>query len=85
MEDWYDATVISNSILGSGFSIGDQVVFRRIVRDESSIFEIFNLKDTVRVLTGEDAKTQLRSSRDAKNNVIRSKDQGYIEWKYSSV
>jgi len=82
-EDWYDATVVSNSILGDAFSVDEKCVFRRLAQEETTKFEVFNLKDTIKLLTGDEAKTQLISVRDTKNNVVRAKDQGYIDWKYS--
>jgi len=82
--DWYDAIVIANSLLGSTFQVTETCVFRRC-ETESRQFEICNLKDTVVVLTGDEAKTQLRSSRDRNNEVVRSRDQGFINWKYSSI
>jgi hypothetical protein len=82
--DWYDAIVLDNSLLGSSFQVTETCVFRRCEM-ESRQFEICNLKDMVIVLTGDEAKTQLRSCRDRNNEVARSRDQGFINWKYSSI
>ena len=89
-QDWYEAIVINNDLLGSAFLIDDTCVFRRIIfeyinKEDNSTFEVFNLKSTVKTLTGEQAKTQLRSVRDSKGNVVRARDQGYIDWKYTNV
>lgn len=82
--DWYEAVVSDNSILGSAFPVADTCVFRRCA-DDGKRFEIFNLKDTVAIISGDEAKTQLRSNRDRNNIVIRAKDQGYVNWKYSTI
>jgi hypothetical protein len=82
--DWYDAVVIDNEILGNAFPVADTCVFRRCTKDGKR-FEIFNLKDTVVVVSGEEAKKQLRSARDRNNAVVRAKDQGYVNWKYSTI
>lgn len=83
-EDWYDAIVISNDILGISFPIYSSCVFRRIVINSEKKFEIFNIHSK-RVLTREECLKELRSVRNSKNEVVRSKDQGYINWKYSLV
>lgn len=80
--DWYDAVVIANDILGESFTIGEMCAFRKLGNKQ---FEIFNIKDTIVVMNGVQAKSQLRSCRDRNNAVIRSKDQGFINWKYESV
>jgi len=82
--DWYEAVVSDNAILGSAFPVADTCVFRRCAND-SKCFEIFNLKDTVMIVSGDEAKTQLRSNRDRNNVVVRAKDQGYVNWKYSTI
>ena len=82
MKDWYDAVVLANDILGDSFSIDETCVFRRLGNKQ---FEIFNLNDTIVVMNGVQAKSQLRSCRDRNNTIIRSKDQGYVNWKYDSV
>ena len=95
-QDWYEAIVINNELLGDAFLIDDTCVFRRIINrrivnedgrttHQNSVFEVFNLKSEVKILTGEQAKTQLRSARDSKGNVVRARDQGYIDWKYTNV
>jgi len=85
-QDWYDAIVIDNSIVGDAFPVGESCVYRRREGKKSQkLFEIFNIKDTAKIITGEVAKQQLRASRNTHNEVIRSKDQGYINWKYSSI
>jgi hypothetical protein len=83
-QDWYEATIIDNSSLGDAFIINDICVYRRYEKSRKKLFEIFNLRDTTKLVTGEEAKQQLRASRDSHNNVVRAKDQGYINWKYSS-
>lgn len=80
--DWYEAVVIDNSVLGSSFVLNDMCVFRCV---KNKKFEVFNLKDTSVVVSGKNAKTQLRSKRDRNNQVIRTSDQGYVNWKYSST
>lgn len=88
-QDWYEANVIANSILGDAFPVGDLCVFRRKkaveFNPQERMFEIFNIKDTVRVLNGDEAKTQLRSVRDSKNGLVRARDQGYINWKLETL
>jgi len=85
-QDWYEAVVIANSILGDAFPVGETCVYRRVGKSKSARrFEIFNLKDVVKPLTGAEAKRQLRAARDSHNNVVRARDQGYINWKYASV
>jgi hypothetical protein len=86
-EDWYDAIVIDNSLLGGSFPLGKQCVFRfHSKKEDKKIFEVFNIKDTVKILSGEEAKTQLRSVRSKRTNeVLRSSDQGFINWKYQSL
>lgn len=83
--DWYEATVIDNSLLGDAFPIGTPCAFRRYGDVEMKLFEIFNIKDTASVLSGDKAKTQLRSMRDRNNAVVRARDQGYVEWKYACL
>lgn len=82
--DWFDAVVIDNSILGDGFLVDSNCHFRR-VDDIKKTFEIFNLHSIPKVLSGQKCKSQLRSVRDSKGNVVRSSDQGYINWKYSQI
>lgn len=79
-QDWYEAIVIANSILGDSFPLGDSVVYRRISSKRK--FEVFNLRDATKILSGDDATTQLRASRDSYGEVRRAKDQGYLNWKY---
>lgn len=92
--DWYEAVVISNTLLGDAFPIDETCVFRHINLNEmkdfedlksSKKFEVFNLKTSIKILSGDEAKSQLRSLRDSKNNVIRARDQGYIDWKYTNI
>lgn len=82
-DDWYEALVIDNSILGKAFSVGEICFFRRR-QDETAkkLFEVFNLRDMYKTLSGEEAKTQLRAARDSHKNVLRARDQGYINWRY---
>ena len=84
-QDWYDALVIDNSILGEAFPSKSTCVFRHYGEVGTKVFEIFNLKDTASILSGDKAKMQLRSRRDRNNAVVRAKDQGYVEWKYSCI
>lgn len=81
-QDWHEAFIIDNSILGDAFIIGDICVYRRHGRRKQ--FEIFNLRDTAHIISGEDAKRQLQATRDSRGNFVRARDQGYINWKYSS-
>jgi len=86
--DWYDAKVIDNSILGEAFPTGTICSFRwnGIKDNDKKIFEVFNIRDTVKELSGDKAKTQLRSVRNRRNNeVIRSSDQGFLNWKYQII
>lgn len=83
--DWYEAEVIDNLLLGSTFPVSSTCVFRCNSKGKSKKkFEIFNLKDTSIILTGEQAKIQLRSRRDRNNKLYRAKDQGYINWKFDN-
>ena len=81
--DWYEAKIIDNSLLGNSFPLATTCVFRRVHKTKKQ-FNIFNLKDTSIVLTGDQAKTQLRSKRDKNNSLIRAKDQGYINWQFDN-
>ena len=83
--DWYEATVIDNSILGEAFPVRSVCAFRRCGDTDTKLFEIFNIKDTASVLSGDKAKTQLRSMRDRNKAVVRARDQGYVEWKYACL
>lgn len=85
-QDWYDAIIIDNAIVGDAFPVGENCVYRRREGKQSQkLFEIFNIKDTAKIITGEVAKQQLRAIRNSRDEVIRSKDQGYIHWKYSGT
>jgi len=68
--------------LGDSFPLGDSVVYRRKNKRK---FEIFNLHDATKLLSGKDATTQLRASRDSYGNVCRARDQGYINFKYQEM
>jgi hypothetical protein len=84
-DDWFEAVILDNTILGEAFLLNEECVFRHYKHTgDKKYFEIFNLKDNVVIVSGEEAKIQLRSARDRANNVIRAKDQGYINWKYQT-
>lgn len=84
-DDWLDAVILDNTILGDAFLLNEECVFRQYKHPgDKKYFEIFNLKDNVAILSGEEAKIQLRSVKDRSNNVVRAKDQGYINWKYQT-
>ena len=80
--DWYEATVLDNSILGSPFAIGGMCAFRRFRKTK---FTVFNMEDTLKTISVGEAKTQLKSSRTVKNALVRSGDQGYLNWKVSEI
>ena len=76
--DWYEATVIGNHILQDSFVQGETCVFRVV---EDNRYDVFNLKDTLQTLTHDEVKIQLKSKRSIRNELVRAKDQGYINWK----
>jgi hypothetical protein len=76
--DWYEAMVTGNQTLKDSFTQGKSCVFRFVGNNQ---YDVFNLNDTLQTLTFEEAKIQLKSKRDTRNDLVRAKDQGYINWK----
>lgn len=77
-DDWYEATVLGNDVIGSSFVPGEPCVFRSV----DSGYAVFNLKNAYKEITPDVAKGQLRSVRDG-GKLVRARDQGHINWNFS--
>jgi hypothetical protein len=84
-DTWYSADVINNNLLGSPFTVGEEVCYR-LVKTEGEVkwFEVFAIRGCCSVLSAPEIKTQLVARRNRKGECSRASDQGYINWKYGS-
>jgi hypothetical protein len=82
--EWYEAIVVENNVVGNSFNLGETCVFKSISKRNNK-FCVYNMKDTIMILSDSEIRTQIRSKRNESQQPIRAVDQGYINWKVSEI